>query len=127
MPRPPLELVFAEGCWQRLTWYRKHQDTIRRDTYEAVQQHSQSSAATSQRFGQRVILPPSFTGGPRNMQQLYHDGMAIVRKVGKADLFVTFTANAHWPEVQEALRGKTRAVPFARSQVLGCTGLGLQL
>ena len=26
------------------------------------------------------------------MTQLYHDGMAIVRKLGKADLFITFTA-----------------------------------
>jgi hypothetical protein len=46
------------------------------------------------------------------MQQLYHDGMAIVRKVGKADLFVTFTANTNWPEVRDALRGKACTVPF---------------
>jgi hypothetical protein len=33
-------------------------------------------------MGRRVILPSSFVGGPRYMNQLYHDGMAIVRKVG---------------------------------------------
>ena len=33
-------------------------------------------------MGRRLILPSSFVGGPRYMNQLYHDGMAIVRKVG---------------------------------------------
>ena len=39
----------------------------------------------------RTILPGSFQGGPRQMQQLYHDAMATVRKLGKPDLFITFT------------------------------------
>jgi hypothetical protein len=44
------------------------------------------------------------------MQQLYQDGMAIVRKLGKADLFVTFTCNPKWPEIQKALLpGQTAA------------------
>ena len=42
------------------------------------------------------------------MQQLYQDGMAIVRKLGKADLFVTFTCNPKWPEIQDnLLQGQT--------------------
>ena len=44
--------------------------------------------------GQAVILPNSFVGGPRWMRELYHDGMALVRKFGKADLFLTMTAPA---------------------------------
>jgi hypothetical protein len=28
--------------------------------------------------GQQIILPSSFTGGPRQMHKLYQDGMAIV-------------------------------------------------
>ena len=34
--------------------------------------------------------------------------MSIVRRLGKADLFVTFTANPRWPEVLEATNGKPR-------------------
>ena len=30
--------------------------------------------------------------------------MAIVRKFGKPDLFVTFTASADWPEIKESLK-----------------------
>ena len=89
---------------QRLFFLRQNQSTIRREVYETLQ--SVASSATQQRMGQRVILPTSFIGGPRYMNQLYHDGMAIVRKVGKADLFVTFTANPNWPEVLAAIAGK---------------------
>ena len=37
------------------------------------------------------------------MTNKYHDAMAIVAKCGKPDLFVTFTCNPKWPELQEAL------------------------
>ena len=35
-------------------------------------------------LGRRIILGSSFPGGPRNLQQLYQDGMAIVRKLGQS-------------------------------------------
>ncbi len=37
------------------------------------------------------------------MQQQYQDQMAIVRKRGKPDFFITFTCNPQWPEVTEML------------------------
>ncbi|XP_025190419.1 uncharacterized protein LOC112591015 [Melanaphis sacchari] len=49
--------------------------------------------------GRRMILPSTFVGGPRHMKQCYHDAMAIVRKYGKPDLFITFTCNRKWPEI----------------------------
>jgi Helitron helicase-like domain at N-terminus len=55
-------------------------------------------------LGRRVVLPSSFTGGPRHMHQLYHDAMAIVRKFGKPDLFITFTCNPNWPEIASNLK-----------------------
>jgi hypothetical protein len=33
------------------------------------------------------------------MSCLYQDAMAIVRKLGKPDAFVTMTANPNWPEI----------------------------
>ena len=35
--------------------------------------------------GTPVILPSSFTGGPRELQQCYLDAMAIVKKFGKPE------------------------------------------
>ena len=49
--------------------------------------------------GSQVILSSTFTGGPRYMRQLYQDAMAIVRKKGKPDLFITMTANPKLPEI----------------------------
>ncbi|KAG2212942.1 hypothetical protein INT45_002312, partial [Circinella minor] len=54
-------------------------------------------------LGRRVILPLSFIGSPRHIQQLYQDAMSIVRRFGKPDLFVTFTCNLNWPEIQISL------------------------
>ena len=34
------------------------------------------------------------------MYQLYLDSMAIVSALGKPDLFITFTCNPKWPEIQ---------------------------
>ena len=37
------------------------------------------------------------------MQQHYQDAMSIVRKYGKPDLFLTFTCNPKWKEIEEQL------------------------
>ena len=50
-----------------------------------------------------VILASSFTGSPRNMMQNYQDAMAMVRRYGKPDLFITFTFNSNWPEIVESI------------------------
>jgi hypothetical protein len=53
--------------------------------------------------GLKVVLSSSFIGGPRHMAQNYYDAMSIVRRYGKPDLFVTFTCNPFWPEIQREL------------------------
>ena len=50
-----------------------------------------------------VRLPSSFVGSARYYQQLYMDAMALPKKFGKPDLFVTFTCNPKWPELIAAL------------------------
>jgi len=42
-------------------------------------------------------------GSPRNMLQHYQDAMAIVRKYGKPDIFITMTCNPNWREIKENL------------------------
>ena len=51
-------------------------------------------------YGKRIILPSSFIGSRRYMDQLYFDGMAICSMVGFLDFFLTFTCNPYWPEIQ---------------------------
>lgn len=48
----------------------------------------------------RLVLPSSFIGGPRYMIQNYQDAMAICRWARPPDLFITFTCNPKWAEIQ---------------------------
>ncbi|XP_038716065.1 uncharacterized protein LOC120009516 [Tripterygium wilfordii] len=90
---------------ERLRYIRfKHQQEHHRcELYKGVQDAFLRGDVASSSIGQRVILPSSFTGGPRYMIQNYHDAMAICRTRGNPDLFITFTCNVNWIEIQNAL------------------------
>ena len=58
--------------------------------------------------GKLIVLPATFVGGPRYLLNLFQDAMAIVRKFGKPDLFITITCNPKWPEITDRLgKGQT--------------------
>jgi len=77
-------------------------------TFQGVYDHVHAGDANLEEIGRRVILPATFIGSPRDQFQLYQDSMAIVRKYGKPDLFVTYTCNPNWAEInRELLPGQT--------------------
>jgi hypothetical protein len=84
----------VEGQWLR--WVRFNQTTLRADQYKGMVDAMQQDGANSTNFGCMVVLPGSFAGSPRHMNQLYQDSMALVRKFGKLDLFITMTCNPNW-------------------------------
>lgn len=92
---------------QRLNWVRYNQKALRAELYsglaDAIHAHDAPADITGATIGKPYILPSSFTGGPRYQQQGYQDSMALVRKLGKPDLFVTFTCNPTWPEIKNEL------------------------
>ena len=47
-------------------------------------------------IGRNVVLPATYIGSPRWYQKRFQDAMAIVRELGKPDLFITFTAHGKW-------------------------------
>jgi hypothetical protein len=51
-------------------------------------------------IGKRIVLPSSFTRSPRYTIENYQDAMTICRWPGYPDLFITFTCNAKWPEIE---------------------------
>jgi len=55
------------------------------------------------RVGRRIILPTSFIGCPRDMRRRYLDAVALVKRFGKPDIFLTMTCNPRWPEIQQEL------------------------
>jgi hypothetical protein len=48
-------------------------------------------------------MPSSFIGGPRDMRKRYMDAMALVRRFGKPDIFLTMTCNPNWDEIKREL------------------------
>ena len=89
---------------ERLEYIRTHQTDLRAESYQGLRDYLQSEAERRDlRPGRTVILPSTFPGSPRNMNQNYLDAMAIVGKYGKPDFFLTFTCNPKWPEKTENL------------------------
>jgi hypothetical protein len=88
---------------QRLWYIRCHQDEIRADMYQNVFDALNADDENMSKSGKRLVLPSSFSGSPRQMQQLYQDSMAIIRQLGKPDFFITFTCNPNWKEIVDEL------------------------
>ncbi|XP_034945108.1 uncharacterized protein, partial [Chelonus insularis] len=98
----------------RLNYLRNNQKQLRAESYQGLIDHlnkcrnSENNDNTTN-IGKMIILPSSFSGSPRNMLQHYQDSMAIVRKFGKPDIFVTMTCNPNWLEIKENLFSKQTA------------------
>ena len=92
----------------KLQWLRHHQANIPSDLYNGLADAMVRDEIDQSAIGKRTILPSSYTGGDRFMQQLFQDSMAIVRHFGRLTLLITFTANPKWEEiVQELLPGQS--------------------
>ena len=93
--------MYAKIHQYELNFLRNNQDTLRADLYCCL--HVALQHDDVKNTGRKVVTPASHPGSPRWMNQRFHDAMAIVRKYGKPDYFITFTCNPQWPEIQESL------------------------
>lgn len=57
-------------------------------------------------IGKRVVLRASFTRGMRYMFNNCQDAMAICKRFGYPDLFITITCNANWREIRELVNSR---------------------
>ena len=89
----------------RFKFIRNQQSKLRVETYVGLTDALHVRAQDENlKCGRIVILPSTFTGSPRNMMQHYQDAMAIVRRFGKPDIFITFTCNVAWPEIVDNIQ-----------------------
>ena len=93
---------FAQIEQARLAYFRTKEFQMRIEKRQGLEEAVANGTHLSE-VGTKVILPSSFSGGPRQMWQLYHDAMGIVRHCGKPDLFITMTANPKWDEITNTL------------------------
>ncbi|XP_076043859.1 uncharacterized protein LOC143026953 [Oratosquilla oratoria] len=85
----------------RLSFIEFNQSTMRKERADIL------AADSGKNGGQRVIIPPTFAGGPRYMKQRQQDALTYVTTYGSPDFFITFTMNPHWEELKDAV-GATR-------------------
>jgi PIF1-like helicase/Helitron helicase-like domain at N-terminus len=89
---------------ERMSFIRRNQDNLLCDTYRGLLDYvARAAERENMEPGRVVMLPTSFSGSPRNMHKLFLDSMAVVRKLGKPDLFITMTMNSDWPEIKRNL------------------------
>lgn len=96
--------AFAAVEQYRLDWIQKHQHIIRSDLYVNIRDRIQKGDTDPANIGQNVILPATFTGSQRYMNQYFKDSLAICRTIGHPSLFLTMTCNTKWPEIQAMLQ-----------------------
>src|SRR5882757_5412428 len=102
-----------------INWVKTHQKELRAEVYSGLRDAAlgdQVNNLNLEEHGRRIILPSSFSGGERCMNQRFQDSMAICRKFRKPDIFLTMTANPQWPEIQAQLLWEVPPQPGAHHQ-----------
>nr|XP_041632482.1 uncharacterized protein LOC121502813 [Drosophila kikkawai] len=87
---------------ERLAFIRFNQSKLRSEDYIHLRDaiHSEGDV---QNIGRLTILPSSYIGSPRHMHEYAQDAMTYVRNYGTPDLFITFTCNPKWTEIEREL------------------------
>ncbi|KAG4990661.1 hypothetical protein JHK87_024118 [Glycine soja] len=88
---------------ERLSYIRNNQKKLRVDKYCSLQTSLDAGSSKGSSKGKKVILPSTFVGSPRYMDQLYFDGITICSHVGSPNFFITLTCNPNWPEIRRVL------------------------
>ena len=79
----------------RLRWVETHQAELHASLYSGLEDtvgHGEVDIDLHD-LGHRVVLPSSYIGGPRYMNQRFQDAIAVARHFHGFDLFITFTCN----------------------------------
>lgn len=88
----------------RLWWFRTHQTELRHDLYDNLKKSLRNGLNDTSNIGRGFILPASFLCSKRYMQQHFQDALAICRKIGHPDIFLTMTTNPMWDEILEMMK-----------------------
>ncbi|CAN1801722.1 ATP-dependent DNA helicase PIF1 [Linum perenne] len=85
---------------ERLEWIRDNQRKLRVHYFNGLMDAFLQGDTNIQLTGKHIILSSTHTGSPRYKYENFQDAMAICRWGGYPDLFLTFTCNSQWPEIQ---------------------------
>jgi len=91
---------------QRLSFIRNNKKLIRLDILNGLQEAVNKGETDPSSIGKRIVLSASFTGGMRYMFNNCQDAMAICKRYGYPDLFITITCNVNWPEILDFVKSR---------------------
>ncbi|XP_050552549.1 uncharacterized protein LOC118277408 [Spodoptera frugiperda] len=94
--------MYAKIEGERLRYLRYNQLKLRAEEYIHLRDAINNNADAAE-IGNSVILPSSYVGSPRHMQEYIQDALTFVREYGRPCLFITFTCNPKWPEIVSLL------------------------
>ncbi|GBP66704.1 hypothetical protein EVAR_79060_1 [Eumeta japonica] len=94
--------MYAKIESERLRYLRYNQQKLRAEEYIHLRDAINNNADVAE-IGNHVILPSSYVGSPRHMQEYIQDALTFVREYGRPCLFITFTCNPKWPEITSLL------------------------
>ncbi|KAK1381124.1 hypothetical protein POM88_027868 [Heracleum sosnowskyi] len=96
--------AFSAVEQSRLWYIRKNQKKLRAELYRNLCDVVYSTdTIDAGNVGQGYILPSTFVGSARYMQQNFQDSLAVCRKIGYPDLFLTMTCNPYWDEILQMM------------------------
>ncbi|GJU45743.1 DNA helicase [Tanacetum coccineum] len=120
------QYVVAAFCaieQSRLDFIRKRQNDLRSDyllgLYDAISQGDREGI----QVGSMIMLPRTFTGGPRYMYSHYLDALTICRSLGNQQFFITFTCNVKWPEIKRYMSQYPQLTPTDMADIFQKRGL----
>ncbi|XP_050065531.1 uncharacterized protein LOC126554502 [Aphis gossypii] len=87
---------------ERLTFIRLNQTKLRSEEYIHLRD-AINTDGNAQNVGRMTILPATYIGSPRHMHEYAQDAMSYVRHYGTTDLFIIFTCNPQWIEINQEL------------------------
>lgn len=88
----------------RLYWHKQNQSKLRNELYHnLVDLVSHQDVIDSSNVGQPILLPASFVGSARYMQQNFLDALTVCAKIGYPDLFLTMTCNPYCDEIKQMM------------------------
>ncbi|XP_023159393.1 uncharacterized protein LOC101459168 [Ceratitis capitata] len=94
--------MYAKIESERLRYLRYNQQKLRAEGFIHLLDAINNNADVGE-IGNHVILPSSYVGSPRHMQEYIQDALTLVREYGRPCLFITFTCNPKWPEITSLL------------------------
>ncbi|GJY76554.1 uncharacterized protein Tco_0481670 [Tanacetum coccineum] len=83
----------------RLSFIRRNQKILRIAPINNLNKSLEAGNSDASKTGNPIVLPSTYTGGTRYKMQNYLDAMALCKAFGYPDLFITFTCNPKWPEI----------------------------